>query len=103
MLPLPSEVIPVSFSCANANVAFIIVSLPKSMVSLTKSSVVKPSCANANVALAHCVAFSPDIVSLIEPSGVIAPSCANTFTNAVVDIPAVAIKANARIDGITIE
>jgi hypothetical protein len=41
-------------------------------------------------------------VSLTEPSGVIVPSCANTFSNAFVGIPA-AIRANTRIDAITIE
>jgi hypothetical protein len=44
--------------------------------------------------------FLPVSVSLTEPSGVIIPSCANTFTNAVVNIPAVAIKANARIEDV---
>jgi hypothetical protein len=40
---------------------------------------------------------------LTEPSEVIPPSCANKFSYVVGIIPAVAIKANARIDKNTID
>jgi hypothetical protein len=42
------------------------------------------------------------IVELSVDISVTFPSCANATTNAVVDIPAAAIKANPRIDEITI-